>query len=92
MRQKPESYNQDKDSPLIGGYDEREKVQHMFFPKEEYKGKLNGAASVMPTASLITLLEQAAEEFPSNEGLPYANYDAEEIEAWKRKWLTVPPV
>lgn len=99
MRQKPDSYDPKKDSPLIGGYGEEGKIPTLFFPKEEYKGKLNGAVHAMLTPDVIGLLEQAAEEFPKKQvihfrffGKDVYLYDADPIDRWKKKWLTVPPV
>ena len=69
MRQKPESYDPDKDSPLIGGHGEEKKwFTVMFdgkgFPQAEGDG---GAAHAVKTCDIITLLEQAGEEFPEGE-------------------------
>ena len=91
MRQKPDSYDPKKDSPLIGGYNARENVNFSTEPEV-------GWGPYVRTAELIGLLEQAAEEFPSKEMVggwgedELWYYDSDEVDAWKCKWLTVPPV
>jgi len=98
IRQKPGSYDPDKDSPLIGGHGEEKKWFTVIFdgrdiPQAEGDG---GGAHCIKTCDIITLLEQAAEEFPEKEVFDYNPtiyyYDPDKVDAWKKKWLTVPPV
>ncbi len=89
MRQNPESYDPKKDSPLIGGHGSKENINFSTEPEV-------GWGPYVRTSDLIGLLEQAAKEFPKSffADYPIANnvYDADEVDAWKKKWLTVPPV
>ena len=85
LRQKPESYDQDKDSPLIGGYGTRENINFAAEPEV-------GWGPYVRTAELITLLEQAAKEFPEQGAYIGTAFYIDAIEKWKLKWLTVPPV
>ena len=105
IRQKPESYDPDKDSPLIGGHGARENINFAAEPEV-------GWGPYVRTAELITLLEQAAKEFPSHGHVNFDTktinlisedgrkvklrtlnyYRQEQVDAWKRKWLMVPPV
>ena len=93
MRQKPDSYKPEMNSPLIGGYDNRELIDtRATWSKNEY-------AHGIKTTNVINLLEQAGEEFPEKEvtggwgeGEQIWYSDADEVDDWKRKWLTVPPL
>lgn len=107
-RQNPESYDPKWDSPLIGGYGKDFSFTVIFDGDHENIPQADRRASAWPdgggvahaicTADLCYLLEQAAEEFPTpvriglsdQQGLDY--YKIGEVEQWKRKWLTVPPV
>ena len=85
-KQKPETYLPRLDSPFIGGHgykrmDNMDVARTMFYPE-------GGAAFAVPTATLITLLEVAYVEFPSPIGGIYLK---DEVEKWKKKWLTIPP-
>lgn len=92
LRQKPNSYDPKKDSPLIGGYDSRKNINFAAEPEV-------GWGPYVRTSDLIGLLEQAVKEFCSKEVIEFSFlgkdiylYDADKVDAWKKKWLTVPPV
>ncbi len=99
IRQKSGKYDQDKDSPLIGGHGTKSLSFVVIFdgrdiPQAEGDG---GGSRCIRTADLIGLLEQAAEEFPKAVRTKVANkpdlyYHNGEVDEWKRKWLMVPPV
>ena len=84
-RQKPEDYNPEKDSPLLGGYGHEDKYHLMGY----WDGD-GGVTRAISSAEICSLLETAHSEFPEPSNMNY--YPRKAVEEWLEKWMKTPPV